>query len=87
MGLDTLGLDILGTTQLKCYIIIIQTNVQTNMKLNTVKQGSCVEWGSTSTGWHINVHHVKYLYKCEVKHNGDMHAGMGYLYGLMGVAL
>ena len=23
---------------------------------------SCVEWGSTNTGWHINVHHVKKLY-------------------------
>ena len=31
---------------------------------------SCVEWGSTNTGWHINVHHMKTLYthmKCEVK--------------------
>ena len=65
-GLDILGLDILGTTQLKCYIIIIQTNVRTNMKLNIVKQGWCVEWGSTSTGWHIDVHHVKNLYTREV---------------------
>ena len=23
---------------------------------------SCVEWGSTNTGWYINVHHVKNLY-------------------------
>ena len=25
-----------------------------------------VEWGSTNTGWHINVHHVKNFYTHEV---------------------
>ena len=39
---------------------------------------SCVEWGSTNTRWHINVHHVKICTQCEVKHNGDM--GMGHLW-------
>ena len=39
------------------------------------------KWGSTNTGWHINVHHVIYLHTHEC--NGDM--GMG-LYDLMGVA-
>ena len=46
---------------------------------------SCVKWGSTNTGWHINAHHVKKLYT-RGKHNGDM--GMGHqwwdIYGLMG---
>ena len=39
-----------------------------------------VEWGSTNTGWHIDVHHVKTLthIKCEVRHNWDM--GMGHLW-------
>ena len=47
-----------------------------------------IEWRSTNTGWHINVHHVKYFWthmKCEVKHNGDM--GMGCLWLKMGGAL
>ena len=46
--------------------------------------GSCVKWGSTNTGWHIDVHHVRNLYTqmCEVKHNGDM--GMGHLWLIMG---
>ena len=26
----------------------------------------CVEWGSTNTGWHINVYHVKNLHTYEV---------------------
>jgi len=26
----------------------------------------CVEWGSTNTGWPINVHHVKNLYTHKV---------------------
>ena len=42
-----------------------------------------IEWGSTNTSWHIDVHHVKNNIsahtKCEVKHNGDM--GMGHLNG------
>ena len=47
----------------------------------------CVEWGSTNTGWHIDIHHVKNFFthmKCEVKHNGDM--GMGHLWLIMGGA-
>ena len=28
--------------------------------------GSCVEWGSTNTGWHINIHHMKNLCTHEV---------------------
>ena len=39
-----------------------------------------VEWGSTNTGWHIDVHHVKNFAhtRCEVGHNWDM--GMGHLW-------
>ena len=45
---------------------------------------SCVKWGSTNTGWHINAHHVKNCthMTCEVQHNGDM--GMGHLCLIMG---
>ena len=37
-----------------------------------------VEWGSTNTGWQINVHHVKKRIfcihlKCKVEHNGIRH--------------
>ena len=34
-----------------------------------------VEWGSTNTGWHINVHYVNFFLntqKYKVKHNRDM---------------
>ena len=46
---------------------------------------SCVEWGSTNTGWHINAHYVKKLYTHEVKLNimGIWEWG---IYGLMGGA-
>ena len=43
----------------------------------------CVEWESTNTGWHINVHDVKIgtHIKCEVNHNGDMEMGIYKLNG------
>jgi len=44
----------------------------------------CVKWGSTNTGWHIDVHHVKTLpHTCSLKLNiiGIWEWG---IYGLMG---
>ena len=34
--------------------------------INKQLTGICVEWGSTNTGWHIDVHNVKTLHACEV---------------------
>ena len=44
----------------------------------------CVEWGSTNTGWYIDVLHVKTLHTFEVCIIGIWEWG---IYGLMGEAL
>ena len=36
------------------------------MRLPWSLNASCVEWGNTNTGWHINAHHVKKLCTHEV---------------------
>ena len=39
---------------------------------------SCVEWGSTNTSWHINVHYVKiFMHTQSVKLK---HMGMGHIW-------
>ena len=69
-----------------CYMIVatlLQTSILWMFHSKLLVKKLCVEWESTNTGWHINVHHVKIgtHIKCEVNHNGDMEMGIYKLNG------
>ena len=65
---------------LMTYPAVIIRNLLNKMKELLHSKKLCVEWGSTNTGRHIDIHHVKLCthMKCEVRHNLDM--GMGHLW-------